>query len=466
MKPEINIVILAAGLGTRMRSRRAKVLHRAGGLTLIEHAVNTAMKITPPERITVVVGHQAEQVREALGSLPVSFVQQTEQKGTGHALLVCRGSLQTRPGFVAVMYGDGPLLSEATLRRLIETEIAQHRANPRVAATLITTILPDPTGYGRVLRDEEGYVTQVIEEKPATAEQRKLKLVNSGIYCFEAAALWKHIGEIVPNAASGEYYLTDMPEIFYAAGLRVVPVHVEDTTELHGINTRVELAAVYRIFRDRKVLDAMLSGVTVEKPETVSIDVNARIGMDTVVGPFAQILGNTVIGENCRIGACSIVKDCELADGVVIEPFTSLADSRVEGGAHIGPFARLRMNNVVGEGAHIGNFVELKKTHLGAGAKASHLTYLGDSEVGENVNIGAGTITCNYDGIRKHQTRVGPGAFVGSNSTLVAPVEVGAGAYVGAGSVITEVVPPEALALGRGRQVVKEGWVGRKRAKK
>ena len=460
MNPEINVVILAAGLGTRMKSRIPKVLHRAGGLSLIEHVVNTASAITPPERITVVVGYKAEAVEQTLAHVPVQFVRQMEQKGTGDAVMICRDVLATRPGYVVVIYGDGPLLSAATLRRLIDAE-----AKSDAAATLITTTLENPRGYGRVIVDDRGMVQAIVEEKGATPEQRAIRLVNSGIYCFRSDLLWDHIGEIVPNPTSGEYYLTDMPEIFRRAGHSVAPLEIEDSTELLAINNRVELAEVDGIMRSRKVKELMLGGVTIEKPESVTIDASVRMGIDCTVGTFAQILGRSEIGDDCVIGAGSIIRNSVLGDGVTIEPYTLIADSRVEGGAHIGPFARLRMNNVVGARAHVGNFVEFKNTRFGAGSKASHLAYLGDSDIGDNVNVGAGTITCNYDGVRKHRTRIDRNAFIGSNSTLVAPVEIGEGAYIGAGSVITKPVAPGALGLGRGQQVVKEGWVEKRKKK-
>ncbi len=292
-------------------------------------------------------------------------------------------------------------------------------------------------------------VAAVVEEKAATPEQRAIRLVNSGIYCFRADLLWRYIDELRPANPAHEYYLTDMPEILGRAGYSVAPLQIDDAAELLGINNRVELAEVDAILRARKTDELMLGGVTIEKPETVTVDAAVRMGIDCIVGPFAQILGSSEIGDDCEIGACSIIRNSVLSDGVRIEPFTIVADSRVEAGAHIGPFARLRMNNTVGAHAHIGNFVELKNTELGEGAKASHLAYLGDSDIGERVNVGAGTITCNYDGVRKNKTRIGEGAFIGSNSTLVAPLEIGPGAYVGAGSVITEEVPAQALALGR-----------------
>ena len=455
---ETNIVILAAGLGTRMKSRRAKVLHSAGGMTLIEHVVNAALAITTPDRIIVVVGHQAANVIATLEKTGVRFAEQTEQKGTGHALMMCREMLEGASDLVAVVYGDCPLLSPETLRELIARQTGSHQG-----ATLITTVLENPTGYGRVFLDDSGDVRAIVEQKAATAEELKTRLINSGIYCFRSDLLWKHIGEIQPNSASGEYYLTDLAEILRRSGRPVAALQIDDPQELLGINTRIDLAQVDRILREKKTRELMLAGVTIEKPETVSIDARVRVGMDTVVEPFARILGDTTIGEDCRIGACSVISDSVFGNGVEIAPFTSIAESRVDNGAQIGPYARLRMGAHVEESAHIGNFVELKKTRLGAGAKASHLAYLGDADIGAGVNIGAGTITCNYDGVKKHPTKIGDKAFIGSNSTLVAPVEIGSESYVGAGSVITEAVPGEALALGRARQVVKKDWVRKRR---
>jgi bifunctional UDP-N-acetylglucosamine pyrophosphorylase/glucosamine-1-phosphate N-acetyltransferase len=455
-----NVVILAAGLGTRMKSKRAKVLHRAGGLSLIEHVVNAALAITPPDRITVVVGHQADEVIATLEPAGVRFVKQTEQKGTGHAVMACRRELEGASDLVAVVYGDCPLLSSKTLDRLME---AQTRSD--AAVTLITTRLEDPTGYGRVVLDQSGNVRAIVEQKAATPEQLAIRTINSGIYCFRADLLWKHIGGIQPNNPAREYYLTDLAEILNREGHTVAALEIDDSQELLGINTRMELAEVDRILRDRKTRELMAEGVTIEKPETVIIDGPVRIGIDTVIQAFTRITGNTIIGQDCRIGGCSVIANSSLADGVMVAPFTTIADSQIDAGAQVGPYARLRMGAHVENDVHIGNFVELKKTRIGAGAKASHLAYLGDADIGAGVNIGAGTITCNYDGVKKHPTKIGERAFVGSNSTLVAPVEIGAGSYVGAGSVITEPVPSEALALGRGRQVIKDGWVQKRRAR-
>ena len=458
MDNSVTVIILAAGLGTRMKSRKAKVLHEAGGKPLVQHAVDTALQLAPAERIFVVVGHQAEEVRAAVTTPGVGFVVQREQKGTGHALMAAREAVSGLPGYLVIDYGDGPLLRAATLRKLLAAT-----QESGADCVLLSAMMTDPTGYGRVIRDSHGRVTEIVEQKAATAEQLAIREANMGIYCYRAETFWKHLDEIQPNPAAKEYYLTDMVQILNRAGCRVDAMELEDAREALGINNRVELAEVDRLMRERKIRELMLDGVTVEKPETVTIDCGVSIGMDTIVGPFAQILGNSTIGDNCRIGACSIVRDCALGDGVEIAAFTHAEEARVEAGAHIGPFARLRMGAIVGPDAHVGNFVELKKTRMGAGAKANHLAYLGDSEIGEKSNIGAGTITCNYDGVKKHPTKIGKGAFVGSNSTLVAPIEIGDGSYVAAGSVVTEAVPADALAVGRSRQVLKEDWARKRR---
>jgi bifunctional UDP-N-acetylglucosamine pyrophosphorylase / glucosamine-1-phosphate N-acetyltransferase len=463
METPVTVVILAAGLGTRMKSRKAKVLHHAGGKTLIEHAVTTARQLAPPERVFVVVGHQAAQVREAVGMPGIEFIEQTEQKGTGHAVLVGRRALEPLGGYLVIVYGDGPLLRAATLRRLISKV-----ADTGAAGALLTAMIDDPTGYGRIVRADDGRIQAIVEQKTATPEQLRIREANMGIYCYRADLFWKYAGEICDDNPASEYYLTDMVEILRRSGHRVEGVLIEDAREALGINNRIELAEADRILRERKLRELMLAGVTIEKPETVSIDAEVCIGMDTIIGPFAQIRGRTRIGEDCRLGACSIIEDSELADAVEIGPFTFVRASRLDRGAQVGPFARLRFGNHVEEDAHVGNFVELKNAHLGAGAKANHLAYLGDAEIGTKSNIGAGTITCNYDGAAKHKTTIGEQVFVGSNSTLVAPLEIGAGAYLGAGSVITEPVPPDSLALGRARQVTKPGWAAerRKRAKR
>src|ERR1035438_7761053 len=432
MQIPLTVVILAAGLGTRMKSRQAKVLHRAGGKALVEHVVDTALQLAPAERIFVVVGHQAEEARKAVATPGIGFIEQKEQKGRGDAVAIGRQALASLDGYLLVLYGDCPLLRAETLQRLIEAEAAGD-----AACVLLTAMMEDPTGYGRVIRDAHGAVAAVVEQKAGTPEQLAIREANMGIYCFRADLFWKHAGELSTNNLAGEYYLTDMAEILTRAGHRVEAMRIDDAREALGINNRIELAYVDRLLRQAKTRELMLAGVTIENPDTVTVDAGARAGIDTIIGPFAQILGKTTIGENCRIGACAIVQDAEIGDHVEIRPVTIVTRSVVERGAVVGPFARLRLENRVREGAHVGNFVELKKTDLGAGAKANHLAYLGDSRIGAKANIGAGTITCNYDGYDKHPTTIGRGAFIGSNSTLVAPLEIGDGAYTAAGSVIT-----------------------------
>jgi bifunctional UDP-N-acetylglucosamine pyrophosphorylase/glucosamine-1-phosphate N-acetyltransferase len=458
MTGKLTVFILAAGLGTRMKSRRAKVLHEAGGAPLVDHVVRAALKVTTPERVVVVVGHQAVEVTALLARYGVRFAIQRDQNGTGDAVRTARESTPDDGGRIVVLYGDGPLLEPRTIERLVG-----HHEELDAAATVITTTVTDPTGYGRIIADEEGFVRAIVEEKVATPEQKTIRQINSGIYCFEADLLWQGLSELQPNPVTGEYYLTDVVEVLNRDGHTVAGFEHTDATELLGINTRAELALGDGIFRQRKTLELMLAGVTIRRPETVTVDAAVIAGMDTVVEPFAQLLGNTSIGENCRIGAGAIIRDSVIADNVTIEPYTIVNTSRVDAGASVGPFARLRLDNHVGAGAHIGNFVELKKTRFGEAAKAGHLAYLGDSNIGADVNIGAGTITCNFDGFRKHQTHIGDHAFVGSNSTLVAPVQIGADSYVAAGSVITEPVPADALGIGRGRQVNKEEWAKKRR---
>jgi bifunctional UDP-N-acetylglucosamine pyrophosphorylase/glucosamine-1-phosphate N-acetyltransferase len=436
-----------------MKSRVAKVLHRAGGRALVEHAIVAALGVAPPERIFVVVGHQAETVREVAEAAGVGTIEQKEQLGTGHAVLCGEAVLAGLGGRMVVTVGDCPLIRPESLLAL-----ADRQRKSEAAAVVLTADVPDSTGYGRIIRDHNGAVEAIVEHRAATELQRAVKEINSGIYCFDAGEFWRHVRLIRPDNPAREYYLTDMIEILNRAGLRVAATKISDPGELLGINDRVQLAQADRILRDRKTTELMLAGVTIEKPETVTIDPDVRIGMDTVIGPFARITGHTVIGEDCKIGACAILQDAVLENGAEVFAFSMVSSSRLGENAHAGPYARLRLGAEIGDGAHVGNFVELKNTRMGAGSKSMHLAYLGDSRIGSKVNVGAGTITCNYDGLAKHPTVIGDGVFVGSNSTLVAPLELANGSYVGAGSVITENVPEGTLALGRARQVVKTGW--------
>jgi bifunctional UDP-N-acetylglucosamine pyrophosphorylase/glucosamine-1-phosphate N-acetyltransferase len=353
MQTPVTVVILAAGLGTRMKSRKAKVLHRAGGKSLIQHVVDTALTFTPAERIFVVVGHQADEVRRAVTTPRIGFIEQQEQKGTGHAVMVGRDQLANLGGYLMVLYGDCPLLRPETLQRLIATQAGSPGTSTLLnsAATLLTADMADPTGYGRVIRDARGGVAEIVEQKAATPGQLAIREANMGIYCFRADLFWQHVGELRTDNPANEFYLTDMAAIFNRAGYSVEGLRIADAREALGINNRLELAEVDRLMRDRKLREVMLAGVTVEKPETVTIDADVEIGMDTVIEPFVQILGRTRIGENCRIGAAAILRDSELADEVVIGPFTLVNSSRLERGVNAGPFARLRMDNHVEAGA-------------------------------------------------------------------------------------------------------------------
>lgn len=458
MNKNITVVILAAGLGTRMKSTKAKVLHEAGGDTLLNHILRAAQTVAAPENIAVVVGYQAEQVRESVNVSGIRFAEQREQRGTGHAVICARAAVNSETGSLLILNGDGPLLKADTLQALI-----RRQEQGDTGGTIITTEVNDPTGYGRIVRDGNGFVSAIVEQKAAKAEELKIREINPGLYCFDAELFWRYIHEVEPNNVAKEYYLTDMVEILRRHGHSVAPLLIADETELLGINTRVELAFADKILRARKAEELMLAGVTIENPESVSIDSGVQVGPDTVIEANVQLRGATRIGSNCRIGTGSVLRDCEIGDSVKILPYVVAEASSVARDASVGPFARMRLNAEAGEDAHIGNFVELKKTRLGAGSKANHLAYLGDSTIGAGVNIGAGTITCNYDGAKKHPTAIGDNVFVGSNSTLVAPLNIENGAYVAAGSVITKPVEADALAIGRAYQVDKPGWAKRRR---
>lgn len=459
MRNDVTVVILAAGLGTRMKSKQAKVLHRAGGDTLLNHVIRAALEMASPDRIIAVIGHQAEKVRESVPIPGIRFAEQSEQKGTGHAMLCARETVGSGNGLLMILNGDGPLLRPATLESLLKLQSSR----AELGGSIVTAEIGDATGYGRIVRDKNGMIAAIVEQKAATPEQHKIKEINPGVYCFDAAAFWAHIDEISPDNPAKEYYLTDMIEILTRHGQPIAPLLVEDETEVLGINTRVELAAADRILRARKLGELMLAGVTIEYPETVTIDVDVEVGQDSLIEANVQLRGQTRIGSDCRIGAGSVLCDCQVADRVTIFPYVVAERSVIEPEACVGPFARLRMNAHAAEGTHIGNFVELKNTKLGTGSKANHLAYLGDASIGSQVNVGAGTITCNYDGKKKHPTTIGDGVFVGSNGTLVAPLKIADGAYIAAGSTITRDVEPDALALGRAYQVDKPGWAKKRR---
>jgi bifunctional UDP-N-acetylglucosamine pyrophosphorylase / glucosamine-1-phosphate N-acetyltransferase len=451
---------MAAGKGTRLKSKHPKVLHEVGGKPILAHVVTSATKVIPAQDVFAVIGHEADRVRQAVAHTGVNFVVQAEQRGTGHALMVAREALAPYDQ-VIVLSGDAPLISPETIQKLRDFHGINHSS-----MTILSAELENPTGYGRVIRKGEGSpeVKAVVEEKSATPAQRKLREINSGFYAFDAKVLFKHIDELSNDNPHAEFYLTDMAAILGKAKKRVVAVMATDPNEILGSNTRAEMVEIDEHMRMAKCRQLMANGVTIFYPQSCVIDCDVEIGADTVIEPFVQILGNTRIGSDCRIRSYTVISNSVIADGVSILPACVLDGAQVLKGATVGPYSRLRPGSEIGEGAHVGNFVETKKTRMGKGSKANHLTYLGDAEIGAGVNIGAGTITCNYDGAHKHTTVIEDGVFIGSDSTLVAPVKVGQGAYVAAASCITDDVPSDSLAVARARQIVKEGWVNAKRA--
>ena len=457
---ELHVVILAAGKGTRMKSAVSKVVHPLAGRPLIEHVARTAVGLDAVTT-TIVVGHGADDVRAALAAFPqTEYVVQSPQLGTGHALLQAEPVLRGHTGTVLLLYGDVPLLSAATLQQLLE----RHRAR-RAVLTVLTASLPDPYGYGRIVRDAGGAITRIAEERDASADERAIREVNSGIYALELDGLFDDLRNLATDNAQGEYYLTDLVSSNHRRGRRVETLCLEDATELRGVNTRVDLAELGRVMFDRTRRALMLGGVTLEDPATTYIDADVTIGEDTIVSPGVTIAGRTTIGARCRIHSGTRIVDSVLGDDVTVLDHTVIVESTVQRGASVGPLAHLRPGSDVGPDARVGNFVELKKTSLGAGSKANHLAYLGDAVIGERVNVGAGVITCNYDGTSKHRTTIEAGVFVGSDSQLVAPVTIGAGAYVAAGSTITHDVPAGALGVARSHQINKDGWAETRKAR-
>ena len=450
---DLHIVVLAAGKSTRMKSARPKVLHDLAGRMLIEHVLHAA-KALAAASTTLVIGHAADEVRSALAGWPdLQFVVQSPQLGTGHALLQTESVLAAKSGTVLLLYGDVPLLTTATLQRLLEAHHASH-----AAATVLTTELTDPYGYGRVVRVANNRIARIIEERDASAQQRAIREVNSGIYALSLAKLFETLHRLATDNAQGEYYLTDLVALYHREDRKVEALCVDVPDELRGVNSRVELADMARMVRDRRNKVMMLSGVTLEDPATTYIDEDVSIGIDTTIGPGVRLQGRTSIGSQCTIQQGCRLTNVAVGDRVTILDHCVLTDATVGSDARLGPFAHVRPESVIGAAAHVGNFVELKKTILGDGSKANHLSYLGDAVIGDGVNVGAGTITCNYDGVKKHRTVIEDGAFIGSNSALVAPVTIGAGAYVGAGSTITQDVPQGGLGVARGHQHNKENW--------
>jgi bifunctional UDP-N-acetylglucosamine pyrophosphorylase/glucosamine-1-phosphate N-acetyltransferase len=454
---DIHVVILAAGKGTRMKSELPKVLHPVAGKPLLDRVVATALALQPGT-VTIVVGHGADQVRHRFQDREdVRLVVQEPQLGTGHALLQTEPVLRGRAGTVVLLSGDVPLLKSETLRALIAT----HR-DAGAAATVLTATLDRPYGYGRIVRSN-GRIARIVEERDATPAQREIREINSGIYAFAAERLFEALAAIGSENAQGEYYLPDLIAIYRRQKRTVTTCSVADATEIRGINSRTELAEVSRMVRQQKNEELMAAGVTIIDPATTYIDSDVEVGADTVIHPCVFLEGTTKIGAACELHAGSRVVNSTVGDRVVIRNYSVITDATIDSGALIGPFAHLRPGATIGAEAHVGNFVELKKATLGAGSKANHLAYIGDAKIGARVNVGAGTITCNYDGTAKHETVIEDGAFIGSNSTLVAPLTVGQGAYVAAGSAVTADVHAGALGIGRGRQENKPGWADKRK---
>lgn len=456
--PRIAIAIMAAGKGTRLKSKHPKVLHEVGGKSLLGHVIAAATQVVPAADVYAIVGHEADRVREAVSNTGINFVLQQPQRGTGHALMAAREALAPYD-HVIILSGDAPLITPQTISRLRDSHLGKNSA-----MTMLTADLDDPTGYGRIIRKgKTNEVRAIVEEKSATPAQKKLREINSGFYAFGVRPLYDNIEKLSTANAHAEYYLTDMAGVLAKARAKVTAYKSDAPTEILGSNTRAEMVALDASLRLAKCRQLMAEGVTIFYPESCVIDTEVQIGTDTVIQPFVQLLGKTRVGGDCRIASYTVIHDSEIGDGVTILPGSIIEHSQVKNAARIGPYSHLRPQSKIGEGAHVGNFVETKKMRMGKGSKANHLTYLGDAEIGDGVNIGAGTITCNYDGVHKHTTTIEDGVFVGSDSTLIAPLRIGKGAYVGAASCITQNVPEDSLALGRAPQIVKEGWAKRKR---
>jgi len=459
VKPgSVAIAIMAAGKGTRLLSKHPKVLQEVGGKALLAHVIAAARQVVAPEHIYVIVGHEAERVRAAVEDTGVEFVLQAEQRGTGHAIMVAQPALLPYET-VLVLSGDVPLIHPETMTELLRF----HRAK-RAAMTILTAEPRDPGAYGRVIRRKGDDVSAIVEHKALTARQTGVREINSGIYAFAARPLFAHLGKLGTDNAHREFYLTDIAAILVKAGEKVVARKAADPSEVLGANTRMELASLDAWLRARKCSQLMQNGVAIYRPDTCVIDAAVEVAADTIIEPYVQLLGNTRVGPDCRLRSYSVISDSTLGAGVTVRPGCVLEEARVADNAVIGPYSHLRPGSDIGEGAHVGNFVETKKTRLGKGSKANHLSYLGDAQIGADVNVGAGTITCNYDGVKKQTTVIEDGAFIGSDTVLVAPVKVGRGSYVGAASCITEDIEADALALGRARQVTKPGWAREKRA--
>lgn len=448
-------VILAAGMGTRMKSKMPKVIHEVCGKPLCGWVID-ASKAAGAEKFCAVVGHKAEMVKETLGGV-CEYALQSEQKGTGHAVMQAVDFIKSASGEVVILNGDTPLVTPQAIKKAVE----YHKASGN-AATVITAVLDNATGYGRIVRSADGGVLKIVEQKDATDEEKKINEVNSGMYVFDAEALVFALGKITPNNAQGEYYLTDTLEILLNAGKKVGGHAIADNDEIRGINDRVQLNEAEQIMQRRINEYHMRKGVTIRNPQSVRIEDGVEIGEDTEICQDVTIKTGTKIGSGCVIGSGSMLDGAVIDDNVDILS-SVIIDSHVESGTHVGPFAYIRPNCHVGSDVKVGDFVELKNSNIGNGTKISHLTYIGDSDVGERVNFGCGTVTVNYDGKKKYRTNIGDNCFIGCNTNLVSPVKVGDGAYIAAGSTITDDIPEDNLSIARARQVNKENWKDRRK---
>lgn len=457
---DVHVVILAAGKGTRMKSARPKVLHHVAGAPMIDYVLRAAAELSP-KSVTVVVGHQADELKFALADRPgLTFVVQEPQLGTAHALLTAESVLHDASGTLLLLSGDVPLLTSGTLERLV----ARHTTTD-AAATVITAIVDEPYGYGRIVRLDDS-IERIVEERDASEEQRQIREINSGIYAFALDGLFNAVRSIAAENAQREYYLPDLVAIHRAFGRGVETVTVVDPDEIRGINSRGELAAVSRIVREAKCAALMASGVTIEDPATTYIDRDVEVGQDTIIHPGVSLEGRSVLGRDCEVFGGTRIVNSRLGDAVTVLDHCVIHDSTLAEKVQVGPFAHLRQHAALGPGAKVGNFVEVKKSSLGASTKAMHLTYLGDAVIGAHVNVGAGTITCNYDGSTKQVTTIEDGAFIGSDTQLIAPVTVARDAYVGTGTTVRENVPSGALAVSAGKQRNIDGWVQARRQRK
>jgi len=456
-RDDLSTIILAAGKGTRMKSDLVKVLHPLLGVPMLRYPIDVSLNGIRSGKTIVVVGHQGERIRECCADDRLTFVDQGDPRGTGHAVLCAENHLRGFTGTVLVLCGDVPLLKADTLGRFIDA----HKANGG-AITVMTAVLEDPAGYGRIVRTDGGWVQRIVEESDASPGEMCIREVNTGIYCIDSPFLFEALKQVRADNAQGEYYLTDVVAIANERQQKVWAFPVEDSAEAMGINTRVDLAKADEILRAQLLTEMMLGGVSIVDPKTTYIDKPVRVGRDTLIYPNCYLQGETVIGERCILEPNSQITDSRIGNDTVIKACSVIAESTIDEGVSIGPFARLRPGTEVRRNARIGNFVEVKKSIIGEGTKANHLTYLGDTTLGRDVNVGAGTITCNYDGKNKYPTVIEDSVFVGSNTALIAPVRVKRGSTIGAGSTITKDVPEDALAISRSKQKTIRGWKKRK----